>query len=1232
MLEWALSRAHARVLLRLAVATAALVMCASAASAQVGTTTDLIIGRVLGPDTLPLKRAHVSVTSVESGITRTTSTNDEGRYSVVFPDGGGKYVVTAQYLGMFPTRTMVQRQADEDRLVADFQLAESPVVLQAIRILAAQLGDTALATAGANGKVVTRELLDRLGYLNDDAAAIAMITPGVNFTPGSDTSLSAISIGGQAPSQTKTSVDGVKGGASLPREAVKSTSVVTSDYDVSEGGFTGGFINQQTISGTNTLRAGVNTSTPLAPIGRAPSDGLMLMRQTGADFGGNVSGPLRKDHLFFAGAFHTGRMHSPSLSAYSLTPEVLTRVGVAPDSLTRFLDILAAHGIAQPAGAALARATFSNQSGFGRIDFTPNEHNTLTLSENSTTWMSAGFGYPLSTTVGGGEFLTRSSRAFVSLTSHAGAWVNDGRVSASWTRTGVQARVPGASGYVIVPSAAVPDATTPAIQTFSFGGYGGGNSITRATSLEAKDEISRLSDDGAHRVKAGMDATLTHSTGGLPSNVYGSYAFHSLADLEAGRPASYSRTLAPADRRSGVTDMAAYLGDAWRIGPQLQIVYGARVDEASFLDAPALNSAALAQFGIRTDHFPSEIGVSPRIGFTYLPHASQGKQPIATITGGVGIFRSAGSDIADTFAAARDATGLQDATAYLSCVGAAVPSIDWNEFVGTATPAPDACAGAASVGVAPAPSVTLIGPSLRVPRTVRASLGIAKTLHKSWNVKLDASLTNGADQVGVRDINLVAAPRFTIANEANRPVYASPSDIVPATGAVPLSASRLDPEFGVVKLASSTLHNRDRSVSLSVSHGTAKLSFNASYTRSWSRSEVYPLTPASGGIFFGGPPAATAGDPRVPEWQQNPWSPPQAFRVFASYNPTTWMSITPSFFAQNGSRFDPRVSGDVNGDGASNDLAFVFDPAHTADTAVANGMRRLLATAPKRARECLTSQLGRLASPQSCAIPWFVNMGLSMQVTPAWQQKRFTFSVQTSNLISGADLLLHGPEHLHGWGQFSGGDNNLLFIRGFDPATQQYKYAVNERFGILRPNQTYSIRPFQLMLQARINLGAVSGPMMMGGPGATAGAAKGGMSADMMRTRLARTIPNPFRRTIELRDSLALALDSTQLAKLKLHGDAFQVHADSIVTKLATIMSAPLTGPGAADVAARVRTETEAGQTLEKGAIADLRTILTDAQFSKLPTSVTKPPAATPPPAPAKSAPSKATPAVPSSH
>ena len=44
-----------------------------------------------------------------------------------------------------------------------------------------------------------------------------------------------------------------------------------------------------------------------------------------------------------------------------------------------------------------------------------------------------------------------------------------------------------------------------------------------------------------------------------------------------------------------------------------------------------------------------------------------------------------------------------------------------------------------------------------------------------------------------------------------------------------------------------------------------------------------------------------------------------------------------------GAPYTPIVSGDINGDGSSrNDRAFIFNPATTADTAIANGMARLL--------------------------------------------------------------------------------------------------------------------------------------------------------------------------------------------------------------------------------------------------------------------------------------------------
>ncbi len=46
---------------------------------------------------------------------------------------------------------------------------------------------------------------------------------------------------------------------------------------------------------------------------------------------------------------------------------------------------------------------------------------------------------------------------------------------------------------------------------------------------------------------------------------------------------------------------------------------------------------------------------------------------------------------------------------------------------------------------------------------------------------------------------------------------------------------------------------------------------------------------------------------------------------------------------RSGTPYTPIVAGDINGDGYANDRAFVFDPAKTADSALAAGMQSLLA-------------------------------------------------------------------------------------------------------------------------------------------------------------------------------------------------------------------------------------------------------------------------------------------------
>src|SRR5262249_13633628 len=78
---------------------------------------------------------------------------------------------------------------------------------------------------------------------------------------------------------------------------------------------------------------------------------------------------------------------------------------------------------------------------------------------------------------------------------------------------------------------------------------------------------------------------------------------------------------------------------------------------------------------------------------------------------------------------------------------------------------------------------------------------------------------------------------------------------------------------------------------------------------------------------------------------------------------------------------------------------------------------------------------------------------------------------QISNPLGAADLLLHGDNKLHGWGQMPIPQSQLLYVRGFDPATNRYTYEVNQTFGATSISQTASRLPVTLTVMMRIDVG-----------------------------------------------------------------------------------------------------------------------------------------------------------------
>ena len=68
-------------------------------------------------------------------------------------------------------------------------------------------------------------------------------------------------------------------------------------------------------------------------------------------------------------------------------------------------------------------------------------------------------------------------------------------------------------------------------------------------------------------------------------------------------------------------------------------------------------------------------------------------------------------------------------------------------------------------------------------------------------------------------------------------------------------------------------------------------------------------------------------------------------------------------------------------------------------------------------------------------------------------------SVNFANPLAGLDQLVHGGDHLRGWGLPAAPDPILYYVRGFDPAAKRFIYDVNPRFGNTRPSVSAKALP-----------------------------------------------------------------------------------------------------------------------------------------------------------------------------
>jgi hypothetical protein len=1135
-------------------------------------------GRVTRAGGAPLADAAVrGRTAGAAGGGAATRTGADGRFCLGLPPAA-EVVVEVEKGGFVGRTVLLAPTPSGASRVVDVQLAPAGAAGDTVRLAGL------VARAPRPTPRATRRGPPPGGDLASLAGGEAALYPGAPGDLATSAGVSGqalpvgaqdLSIGGQAPSGNRTTLDGAGFDArDVPAEGLAAAGVFAHPYDVSRGQFTGGEIAGRTMGGTNLWGGGVRLSLqPTWMAGGAPQASWGAHAgQTLLSAGGG--GPIVPGRLFVYAAAQ-GDERTADASGLSRQAGGLPGYGIAADSLRRFFDILGGLGVDAGAGPAARRAR--SGSALARFDYLAGRRHALVLRLDARgRQTSGGAGSPLSTGAAAREESTGGG-ALAQLTSRAGAAENE--ATARWSAGAQQVRraYAGPAGQVWVGSGGVDGA--PSGAGLVFGAEPLGFPGERRAALELGDRLVMLR--GAHQWQVGGSWQRERIARTSDGDRLGTFTFASLADLQAGRPLRFTRSLGGPAARVATGYAAVYAGDVWKPGRALRVTFGVRGERYDY-DGPA-DSAASA-FGLRPLPASSGWGLSPRAGFTWYHTTPTGQ---LGVLGGTGLFRGAAPT-------RQMAALLAGGGATLVCVGPAAPTPRWAAYRDDPSAIPTACAGGAEGAAASTPGATGFEDGYGTPRVWHSSLG-ATWLHTATGTSVDLRLamSRGRGLALAGDRNLAAHPRFTLAAEAGRPVFAPLAAFDPASGQVPPAASRRDARFGVVRGVGAVGRSSVQQASITASRLAGTTLVELFYTVTRSRDQATGLGGPDGGW------ATTAADPRAAEWASSDFEQRHAFQLSAIRPLGRWGNLTVIGRLLSGAPFTPVVDGDVNGDGLANDRAFVFDPARAPGPELRAGLQALLHGLPSSTRACLRRQAGTIAGRNSCRTPWGSYADLQLNLFPGGpRNKRLVVNVAAQNVTSGLDFALHGRAGLRGWGQVPSADPVLLRAVGFDPARREFRYQVNPAFG---PDGGRSGRvPFSLRVQARITLGADPATQALV---AQAVASHDRLEPHVLRAEMLQLWRNAPAAVLAYDSVRRVGLGPGQAAALRAAADTLDARAGVLAGELAeTIADLGASDPAAVQAALlRQRELLARAQGVLDGGLAAVRQALTPQQWSRLP-------------------------------
>jgi len=739
-------------------------------------------GAILDPSGAAVAGAKITVTNAETGLTRTSESNETGLYSLVrLPVG--RYDMTIEKQGFKPTKRTGIQLAVGAILTYDVHM-ELGAAVETITVIA----ETPLIESGRSqtSTVINERSVADLPINGRNFLAFAILTPGVVLDPrGGD-----LSFGGQRGTANSLLIDGgdsnnlffgqssgragTRNPYSFSTDAVQEFQVNNSGYTADTGRAGGGVINVVTKSGTNTMHGtgfwfyrdkGMNANTFInnsRSIAKQPYHFNQL--------GGNIGGPVLEDKVFFFFNYEGQRNKNPNPVFLAIAPPADALSQQAAQELQPFLTPYTRN--------------FDNDIYTFKIDWNIGASNNLSVRYNGHRFSGRNL-----ENSGSASALEHTGDSLVKTDNVAANYNHIFSGNMVWDARLIYLRddEPGqANGDR--PEAVIRQGNTTVMQ------LGRNNFSPRFTNSKKYQTLHGVSHTrGRHTFKVGGDLNFERIQNFFPGLFAGSYTFNSYADFAARRPFTYSQSFAGNSdgplTRPHIGEYAFYLQDTWRVRDRLTLNYGLRYDLMNSADPKVANpNQALAAAGLNTARMNLDTNNwAPRFGFAYKLLAS-GK---LLARGGYGIFY--GRTPAIMTGTAHSNNGVQVLNYVLQSNLPAYPAV---------LSSPPA-SGAAT------PSIFVYAPDYVQPLTHQYSLNVEYAFARNSIVTVGYLGVRGQHLSHTRDINLFPAEpvsgRFvdnTPVTYLRHPGTSGPARPNPAFGRISLFDSGADATYhgGFVQL------------------------------------------------------------------------------------------------------------------------------------------------------------------------------------------------------------------------------------------------------------------------------------------------------------------------------------------------------------------------------------------------------------------------------------------------